>query len=37
MEQNKNLQEETIDVKALILKYSQYWYYFHHLSIHEIL
>ncbi|MAW21760.1 MAG: hypothetical protein CMD16_05145 [Flavobacteriales bacterium] len=28
MEQNKNLQEETIDVKALILKYSQYWYYF---------
>ena len=27
MEENKRL-EETIDVKALILKYTQYWYYF---------
>ena len=26
MEENKRL-EETIDVKALILKYTQYWYY----------
>lgn len=27
--QNENLkQEETIDIKLLILKYSQYWYYF---------
>jgi len=28
MEQNTSQQEETIDIKALILKYSQYWYYF---------
>lgn len=27
-ETNKNQQEETIDLKALILKYYQYWYYF---------
>ena len=27
MEENKRL-EETIDIKALILKYTQYWYYF---------
>ena len=28
MEQDQNKQEETIDIKALILKYTQYWYYF---------
>ena len=28
MIKNQNSQEETIDIKALILKYSQYWYYF---------
>jgi capsular exopolysaccharide synthesis family protein len=28
MTQNQNNKEETIDIKALILKYSQYWYYF---------
>mgnify|MGYP001495355008 CR=1 FL=1 len=28
MKQNNNMNDETIDVKALILKYSQYWYYF---------
>ena len=28
MQENQASQEETIDIKALILKYSQYWYYF---------
>ena len=28
MIENQDSQEETIDIKALILKYSQYWYYF---------
>jgi uncharacterized protein involved in exopolysaccharide biosynthesis len=28
MIENQNQQEETIDIKALILKYSQYWYFF---------
>ena len=28
MEQDQNKLEETIDIKALILKYTQYWYYF---------
>ena len=28
MDQDQNKQEETIDIKALILKYTQYWYYF---------
>ena len=28
MEQVEKQQEETIDFKALIIKYSQYWYYF---------
>jgi len=28
MIENQDTQEETIDIKALILKYSQYWYYF---------
>ena len=28
MEAQQKQQEETIDIKALILKYSQYWYYF---------
>tara|TARA_B100000780_G_scaffold180607_1_gene126695 strand:- start:657 stop:3053 length:2397 start_codon:yes stop_codon:yes gene_type:complete len=27
MQENQASQEETIDIKALILKYSQYWYY----------
>ena len=28
MQENQASQEETIDIKALILKYLQYWYYF---------
>jgi tyrosine-protein kinase Etk/Wzc len=28
MIENQNQQEETIDIKAIILKYSQYWYFF---------
>jgi len=28
MQEEKVSQEETIDIKALILKYAQYWYYF---------
>jgi uncharacterized protein involved in exopolysaccharide biosynthesis len=28
MQEKQGSQEETIDIKALILKYSQYWYYF---------
>ena len=28
MEEQHIIKEETIDIKALILKYSQYWYYF---------
>ena len=28
MQEEQRLQEETIDIKALILRYSQYWYYF---------
>ena len=28
MQEKQGPQEETIDIKALILKYSQYWYYF---------
>jgi capsular exopolysaccharide synthesis family protein len=28
MQEKQGTQEETIDIKALILKYSQYWYYF---------
>ena len=28
MQGKQEKQEETIDIKALILKYSQYWYYF---------
>ena len=28
MIENQNQQEETIDIKALLLKYSQYWYFF---------
>ena len=27
-EKDKNLEEETIDIKVLIMKYTQYWYYF---------
>ena len=28
MEQHQEQEEQTIDIKALILKYTQYWYYF---------
>ncbi|MAU37092.1 MAG: hypothetical protein CMD14_06950 [Flavobacteriales bacterium] len=28
MIQNQNINEETIDIKGLILKYTEYWYYF---------
>ena len=28
MEKIRNPKEETIDIKAIILKYTQYWYYF---------
>ena len=28
MQEKQVTQEETIDIKALILKYTQYWYYF---------